>query len=144
MVAICRHKCHIHGYRIKGLLKPTLPLPFAIVGVTIFYEVTRETAEPRFGHRFHYSLRTTAGLVNIYLILDVAIRHDDKRILALICILRTETTDRAPMSVVSATPGICCSGCEVLGQCLMTNVLVSHAGIDAGQINNIPCLAAVA
>ena len=123
MVTIRRNKRHLIQNRTHGSFKPAFPLPFRVSLTTRIYKVTREEAELRIRFMLRYSLSTFSCLLNIYRILNMAIRHVNEREIALVLILRYKLSNFTPVTVEADTPAISRSRCQFGCSSLMAYII---------------------
>ena len=144
MVSVRRHHRHCFDDRLHGLLEPAFPFPFAVVGVSVFDEVTGEAAEPRLRNGLDSRQRATACFLDIGLVHDMAVAHDEEGELTLGSILRAEMADRTPVAFISHTPGIGSTRRQVFRQCFMADIFIPCAGSNPRCIDDIARLTGVA
>ena len=78
MIAIGRNHRHRLNHRLHTLLKPTLPFPFAVVGIAVLDEITGEAAETRFRRSLYRRESTTTRLFDICRIHDMTVAHNEE------------------------------------------------------------------
>ena len=127
MIAICRNNRHLHNDRFERFFEPTLPLPFAVGGCACLNKITGENTEFRFRHCLRYCSGAPAGMIHIFLVLNMTIGHIDEREIALFGILSAELRNVTPVVLITHTPRIICACAEVFRQCFMA--YISELGI---------------
>ena len=122
MVSVCRHNRHLHDDRFHRLFEPALPFPFTVIIRACVHKVTREDTKACIFLVTRHRVCAHTRFINILFILQVTVRHIDKRKLTLLLIRCPKMTYLTPVALVSYPPTVLRTRLQIRCHRLMTHV----------------------